>query len=218
MQDQLVPADLLFFQGFANELLGQGGRLSFGQHPADDIAAEDVEDDVKVVVGPLGGSEQFGDVPGPDLVGSDGQELGFLVLGVAQLVAPFAQLSFALEEAVHGAFRAEVNPFIEQRGVDLAGSAIHEPVTVEHGQDLLAFFGAQGQSRGRRRASRSRADRPLPAGAIQRSSRHAQGAAGPLKANFARQLFHSVQKFLFSLSSFGASWMPRISETFFAPR
>jgi hypothetical protein len=39
-----------------------------GDHPADDVAAEDVEDDVQVQVGLLRRAEQLRDVPAPHLV------------------------------------------------------------------------------------------------------------------------------------------------------
>ena len=46
-------ADALAGARLVDELLGQRGALAMGDHPADDVAAEDVEDDVQVEVGPL---------------------------------------------------------------------------------------------------------------------------------------------------------------------
>jgi len=45
-----------------------------GDHPADDVAAEDIEHDVKVEVSPLGWAKQLGDVPAPELVGGRGEQ------------------------------------------------------------------------------------------------------------------------------------------------
>jgi len=40
--------------GLLDELLGQFGAFPGRDHPAGDVAAEDVEDDVEIEVGPLG--------------------------------------------------------------------------------------------------------------------------------------------------------------------
>ena len=74
---ELVGADVLLTAGFGDEPLGQLGAFTFGDHPADDETAEDVQDHVKVEVGPLDRAQQLGDVPTPDLVGGGGQQLGF---------------------------------------------------------------------------------------------------------------------------------------------
>jgi hypothetical protein len=87
---QLVFADLLTLHGVSNETSGQVLGLTMGEHPADDVAAEDVQDHVQVVIGPLLRSEQFGDIPGPDLARSGGQQFGFLILGMAELIATFS--------------------------------------------------------------------------------------------------------------------------------
>ena len=73
---QLPAADALLRAGLGDQLLGQVGGLAGGDHPADDVAAVDVEDHVQVVVGPLRRAVQLGDVPGPDLVRPGGQQLG----------------------------------------------------------------------------------------------------------------------------------------------
>jgi hypothetical protein len=57
-----------------------GSALShFSDHPADDVAAEDVQDHVEIEVGPFDWPEQFGDVPTPDLIRAGGQQRRFLV-------------------------------------------------------------------------------------------------------------------------------------------
>src|SRR5262249_56891236 len=65
-----LPGDRL-----GDQARGQVGLLTVGEHPADHVATVDVEDDVEVVVGPLGWAEQFGDVPAPDLIGGGRQQL-----------------------------------------------------------------------------------------------------------------------------------------------
>ena len=79
-------------------------------HPADDVAAEDVEDDVEVEVGPLHRAQQFRDVPRPDLVRGGRQQFRLLVDRVAELVAALLDLCLLIEDAVHGADGAVVAP------------------------------------------------------------------------------------------------------------
>ena len=88
MRGELSRIDSLPAAGLRDELLGQGGALLRGQQPAGHVAAEDVQEHVEVVVGPLHRAEQLGDVPGPHLVRSGRQQFGLLVHRVAQLVPP----------------------------------------------------------------------------------------------------------------------------------
>jgi len=60
VERQLVCDDLLFGVRLGDQAFGQGGRLLGGDHPADDVAAEDVQDDVQIVVGPLGRPLELG--------------------------------------------------------------------------------------------------------------------------------------------------------------
>ena len=50
---------------------------------------------------------------------------------MAQLVAPLAHFARALEQPVHRALRAEIGPFIEQRGVDRRRRLIDEALAVQ---------------------------------------------------------------------------------------
>jgi len=58
---------------------------------------------------------------------------------VAQLVATLPHFAFLLQDAVHGAHGANIPPFIEQGGVYLPGSLVHEPFTMHEIEDLLFF-------------------------------------------------------------------------------
>ena len=66
-------------------------------------------------------------------------ELGFGVVRMAQLIAPFPDQLFGGEEAVHGAFRTQIPPFVEQRGDDFARRAVEEARGGEHVGDTLAL-------------------------------------------------------------------------------
>src|ERR1035437_2304474 len=107
--------DVLFRATLLDQPLGQFGALPHRDHPAGDVAAEDIEDYVEVEVGPLGRPQQFGDVPTPELIGRGGQQFRLLVGRMGQLIAAFARFVSLLEQAIHGADRAVIFPFIEQR-------------------------------------------------------------------------------------------------------
>ncbi len=65
MQCQLIRQDPLLEAGFAGQFFGQGGRLTIGEQSARDVATEDVDDDVQLVIGSFRRAQQFGDVPIP---------------------------------------------------------------------------------------------------------------------------------------------------------
>jgi hypothetical protein len=138
------PRDSLLGQRLADELLGEHSGLAMRHHPADDVAAEDVEDDVEVVVRPLLWSEQFRDVPGPQLVGFGGQELGLGVVWTAQLVTTLADFTVGRQQAVHRALRGQVCPFVEQRGVHLGGRVVHEAFGTEFVQHCRSLRAGEG--------------------------------------------------------------------------
>src|SRR4051812_3182448 len=68
MNRQLSRLDFLFATRIRNEPFGQFRTFTVGNHPAHHIAAEDVEDHVEIEVCPLRGTEQFRDIPAPELV------------------------------------------------------------------------------------------------------------------------------------------------------
>src|SRR5258706_4824669 len=105
--------DRVLAAGLADQLARELGALAARQHPADGVATEDVEDDVEMEVVPFLGTEELGDVPRPDLVGSDREQLRFDVLRMPSLISALTHLVFASEDAVHRAKRAEVRAFVE---------------------------------------------------------------------------------------------------------
>jgi hypothetical protein len=86
MDDELIGADVLPLATLGDEDLGQRGAFLARQQPADDIAAEDVEQDVEVVVAPLYRADELCDVPAPDLVGAGREQFG-LVRRVPEVLA-----------------------------------------------------------------------------------------------------------------------------------
>ena len=95
MEGELTGRDALLGATVLDEPLGQFGTFAHGHHPADDVAAEHIQDHVEVEVGPFGGAEQFGDVPTPELIGSGGQQFRLLIGRMGELIAAFASFSLA---------------------------------------------------------------------------------------------------------------------------
>ena len=110
-------------------------------HPAGDVAAEDIEDDVQIEVGPLDRTPQLGDVPAPKLVGRGGQQLRLLVSRMNELIAALARFSLLFQDAVHGAGRAEVLAFVQQGGLHGCRRAVLESLFMEDGQHAARSAG-----------------------------------------------------------------------------
>ena len=130
MQGQLSRPDLLFLAGVFDEPLGQPRRLRRGDHPADHVAAEDVQNDIEVAVRPLHGAQEFRDVPRPHLIRGGRQEFRLLIGRVAELVPALLDLRLRIEDAVEGSDGTVVAAFIEQGGVDRGWGGIDEAVAV----------------------------------------------------------------------------------------
>src|SRR5713226_4897193 len=210
MDGELARRDVLLLAGFPDEPLSQACALVGRHHPADDVAAEDVEDHVQMEVGPLDRALEFRDVPGPDLVGCGGEELGLLIVGVSQNVASFADLMIGGEDAVHRPRGAHVDARVEQRGMDLGRGLISERFGIEGDEYLLALLHGQRSRWSRSRWRRSR--RPsLP---VQRGPGHTDGSTRRPGSDGEFQTAHGGHQ---SSSSSGGLFrgIPRISATFF---
>jgi hypothetical protein len=115
-------------------------------HPSDDVPAENIEDDIKVKVGPLDRSLELGDIPGPHLVGGCGQEFGFLIM--IPVVPPSSLFDIAVngfEDSVHGPDRTMITPLIQERGIDFMRRLILESFRVQDIGHFLPFSIAKGQ-------------------------------------------------------------------------
>jgi len=73
VQGELVGWNLMFGDGILEQWTEQGRGFSIGDAPADDAAAEDVEDDVEIEIGPFCWPHQLRYVPAPHLVGAFGE-------------------------------------------------------------------------------------------------------------------------------------------------
>jgi hypothetical protein len=119
MDGKFSRADVLFAGSGVDQAFGEFSAFAAGDHPTDDKAAEDIEDDVEIEIGPFGGAMEFGEIPRPELVGSGGEEFRFGIGGMAELVATFPELVLLVKDAVHGPLGAEIGALIKERGEDL---------------------------------------------------------------------------------------------------
>lgn len=85
VQGELVGADALPGEGLGDEGFGQLGGLGRGDHPRHDLAAEDVDDHIQVVVDAAFRSLEFRYIPAPNGVRRRRDQLGFLAGGVGPL-------------------------------------------------------------------------------------------------------------------------------------
>src|SRR3954471_8566007 len=141
MDGQLSRFDPLFAAGIGNEAFGQFRTFAVSHHPAHHVATEDVEDHVEIEVGPLRRSQQFRDVPAPELVRTGSQQLGFRVSRMDQLVATLPHLALAFQNPVHGANRAMIAALIEKGGVNRSRRAVLKSFFMQAGQDRFPFRG-----------------------------------------------------------------------------
>ena len=77
MEVELAGQDALFAASVLKKLFGELSAFAIGDHPADNVAAEDIKYNLKVQVSPLGWPKELGDVPAPELVGGCGEHLMF---------------------------------------------------------------------------------------------------------------------------------------------
>src|ERR1019366_8379858 len=148
MNRELILGDTLLEDRVVDQSLGELGPFGPGQHPAHDVAAVDIQNDVEVVVRPLLRSVQFRYVPRPNFVRPLGDELGFLMRRMGCLAAAFAHLVVFVEDPVHGGERCEVGPLVEQLGVDGGRCLVDELIGLEGRLDLLTLDFAQGPGLG----------------------------------------------------------------------
>ncbi len=101
VQGELAVGDVFGGGAGGDEFVGEAVGFAWCDEPTDGVAGVDVQDDVEVEPVPFVGSGEFGDVPGPHLVGAGGDEFGFDVRWMAGLAAAFADLVLGSQDAVH---------------------------------------------------------------------------------------------------------------------
>src|SRR5260370_24924531 len=99
---------------------------------------------------------------------------------MSELIAAFAGFATPFEQAIHGADRAEILSFIEQRRINSGGRAILEAFSMQMCQDRFAFRWSKSAWRGMPPVGLRRADHPTPfaiVGSPRRQQRTAISAA-----------------------------------------
>ena len=103
MNGQLSRHYYLFGAGLLYQTFGQSGLLSICNHPADHVSAEDIDDHIQIVIGPFIRVFQFGDIPGPNLIGSGGKQFWFSVNRTLHLLSTLFDITvFTFEQSIHG--------------------------------------------------------------------------------------------------------------------
>ena len=139
VQRELLRLDVLTLVGFCDELLGQGSLFTGRHHPANHVSAENVDDDVEMVVTPFCGAAQFRYVPAPELIGRGRKKLWLAIRGMSELVASFAHFSVLREDAVHCTYRAQVAIFLKKGRIHFSRRKVCEAYFVERRKNLLSF-------------------------------------------------------------------------------
>src|SRR5882724_5805056 len=89
------------------------------------------------------------DVPTPNLIWFNRQQLRLGIHRMFALAPPFAGLIYRFEHPIHRAHRAVITAFIEQSRVNRGRSDIYKALAVENIQDVLPFGLTQCESTGR---------------------------------------------------------------------
>ena len=139
VHSELAGHDLLRAAGVLDQALGQLGTFAIGDHPTDHVTAEDIQDDVKVITGPLHRAAQLGDIPTPQLIGCGGQQLRLLIRRMRELIAAFSAFAMRFQQTIHRANGAMKPAFIEQRRIDLRGRAILKTLLMKARQYVGLF-------------------------------------------------------------------------------
>ncbi len=132
----------------ADEATGERAALGAGDHPADDISAVQVDQDIQEQAQAAIDQRQFGDVPGPHLVGRDGLQTRDRVYLRWADGAPFVSLAGLLEQSLHRADRADEGALGEQRVVGMRRRLIAEARAVQEVEDFCPLNFRQSAMRG----------------------------------------------------------------------
>lgn len=132
---------------------------------------------------------------------------------MTQLSAPLADLAGLLQDAVHGADRAQVGSLVQQGGEDFVWCLVLEALGMQHVEDPLLFGGRQGAGRTRAWGCGSGWLTGAEV-AIERSPRHVERAAGGRPAHRLAELVGGSHEFSSPLLTSGSE-IPSRADTFF---
>jgi hypothetical protein len=166
---------------------------------------------------PLGRTLELGDVPRPDLIGRNSEQLGLGVGRVGELVAPLATAAVGRQQPVHRAHRAEVATLVEQRRMHGRRRRVGKAVAVEGVEQRLVLDGVECERWARARGTGHR--RPHQRCAVRSyaltrwcAAPQAQGATGRAGAERRGEFVHGGHQIL---SPFSSSVKPIKEASFF---
>ena len=138
MHGDLFGLDPLLVDALLEQLGGELARFAMRQHPAHRVAAEEVEQHVELVVGPLLRGAELGDVPRPHLVRTGRQELGTLIARMTKLISALTDLAAGAQNPIHRAGRAMVDALAQQRtALDKCATGLLSAVITSQGLAAL---------------------------------------------------------------------------------
>ena len=144
MQRQIPRLDALPEVGFVMEIPRDVVVLLGLNRPTNHQAAEQIDGDVELEAGAADRPLEVGDVPGPDLVGRSGAQLGFHVRRMDGLAAALLDFLRIIQDPVHGPGGTKVDAPVGQGGRDRSRGAVDELFRMAYRQNLLAFLLGQG--------------------------------------------------------------------------
>src|SRR4030042_4375119 len=131
MDAQLTALDALLEAAFLDESFGQAILFPVSDHPANHVAAEDIQDHVEVKVSPFNRSLKLGDIPRPNLIGGRSKQFGLCILGMPHVSPALFDISMLIcEETIHRPHRTMILTLIQQCGITLARGFILESLGV----------------------------------------------------------------------------------------
>ncbi len=143
MYGELLGIYAFFLDRFGEQHACQRGALTIGDHPADDVATIDVDDDVEVKIRPLLRTMQFGDIPGKNLARRGCAQFRLHVRRTRGLIASLADFPGAVKNPIHRGQRAMIDAFVQERCVNIGHAAIDESMLVNRVQDCFVLSGVQ---------------------------------------------------------------------------
>lgn len=144
MHRQLAWSDVLARADVAQQLAGQLGTLAVKNLLANDLAAEQVLEQVQVKVRAPHLGWQIGDVPAKHLIRPGrGQGARAAALLRCTLRSPVGQLTLLSKYSVHRGLGRHIHAGVGQARHDLAGRQVLEGFVVEDGHHALALVLAQ---------------------------------------------------------------------------
>ena len=143
MDGELAGQHLVAGHGVGDQFAGELAGLRRCYAPGDDVAAEDVQHHIQVVVLAAAGSLELGDVPAPHGIRHARDQLGADPRRVRCLAPPLADLTAGAQQPVERRHRRQVGALIEQDVEYLRRGQVHEPGRVQDAQHAAGLGGGE---------------------------------------------------------------------------